>query len=43
MLNVSDMAPAFSVRNQDGDTVTLDQFRGKTVVMWWYPKADTPG
>lgn len=42
-LIVGDTAPAFSVQNQDGDTVTLDQYRGKSVVLWWYPKADTPG
>ena len=43
LLKVSDSAPAFSVQNQDGDTVALDQFRGRWVVLWWYPKADTPG
>jgi peroxiredoxin Q/BCP len=43
MLNVGDDAPAFSLQNQDGANVSLEQFRGKNVVLWWYPKADTPG
>lgn len=43
MLNVGDTAPGFSVQNQDDQTVGLDQYRGKSVVLWWYPKADTPG
>ena len=43
LLNVGDTAPAFSVQNQDGEIDTLDQYRGKSVVLWWYPKADTPG
>lgn len=36
-------APAFTMTNQDGAPVTLDAFSGKYVLMWWYPKADTPG
>ena len=36
-------APAFSLTNQDGATVSLDDFAGKYVLLWWYPKADTPG
>jgi peroxiredoxin Q/BCP len=43
LLNVGDQAPGFSAQNQDGGTVTLDQYRGKSVVLWWYPKAGTPG
>lgn len=43
MLKENDIAPAFSVPNQDGHTITLDNFRGKNIVLWWYPKADTPG
>jgi thioredoxin-dependent peroxiredoxin len=43
MIAVGDQAPAFSFTNQDGETVTLDDFAGKYVLMWWYPKADTPG
>ena len=36
-------APAFSTPNQDGTPTTLDQFAGRWLVLWWYPKADTPG
>ena len=36
-------SPAFSVPNQDGEMVTLDSHPGKTLVLWWYPKASTPG
>ncbi len=43
MIKIGDQAPAFSVVNQDGATVSLDQFAGKYVLIWWYPKADTPG
>ena len=40
---VGDLAPAFSMRNQQGVTTTLEQYKGPHVVLWWYPKADTPG
>jgi len=44
MLEVNQNAPGFSAVNQDGETVTLDQFRGnKNVVLYFYPKDDTPG
>ena len=43
MLNVNDEAPAFSVPNQDGEPVSLSDFNGKTLVLWWYPRASTPG
>ena len=36
-------APAFSLPNQDGAATELGQFAGKYVLLWWYPKADTPG
>jgi len=36
-------APAILLTNQAGATVTLDDFTGKYVLLWWYPKADTPG
>ena len=43
LLTEGSPAPEFSVPNQDGATVSLDQFAGRWVVLWWYPKADTPG
>jgi peroxiredoxin Q/BCP len=35
--------PDFSLQNQDGKTVTLDDFEGKWLVLYVYPKDDTPG
>lgn len=36
-------APAFSLPDQDGNTVSLKDFKGKTVVLYFYPKDDTSG
>lgn len=36
-------APAFTAKNQNGDDVSLYQFKGKTVVLYFYPKDNTPG
>ena len=43
MIGVGDNAPGFALQNQDGETVKLSDFAGKTVVLYFYPKADTPG
>lgn len=43
MLNVGDKAPSFKVKNHLGEWVTLDGLKGKKVILWFYPKADTPG
>ena len=43
MLNPGDPAPDFSVLDDHGRTVTLSEQRGKNVVLWFYPKASTPG
>jgi len=43
MLKEGDAAPDFSVVNQDGKDVALSDHRGKNVLLWWYPKADTRG
>lgn len=43
MLKVGDVAPDFSAVDHNGKTVKLKDLRGKTVVLWFYPKADTPG
>ena len=42
-MKVNDKAPAFSLLDQDGNKVLLRDFAGKTVVLFFYPKADTPG
>jgi thioredoxin-dependent peroxiredoxin len=36
-------APDFELENQDGDPVRLSDLRGQTVVLYFYPRADTPG
>ena len=43
MLKVGDKAPNFSLPNQNGENVTLDDFLGKKVVLWIFPKASTSG
>ena len=43
MLNVGDTAPDFTVKNHLGKDVSLNDYRGKNLVLWFYPKADTPG
>ena len=43
MLEAGSAAPDFTVQNQDGTDRSLSDFRGHNVVLWWYPKADTPG
>jgi peroxiredoxin Q/BCP len=43
MLTEGSAAPDFALSNQDGKTVSLKDYRGKTVILWFYPRADTPG
>ena len=43
MVDVGDDAPSFSLPNQDGETISLADLKGKHVLIWWYPKADTRG
>jgi peroxiredoxin Q/BCP len=43
MLAPGDQAPGFTLPDQDGNPVTLSELRGKPVVLYFYPKADTPG
>lgn len=42
-LDTGDRAPDFTLQDQRGEQVSLSSFRGKTVVLYFYPKADTPG
>lgn len=42
-LKIGDPAPAFSLPATNGKTVSLKDFRGSTVVIYFYPKDDTPG
>lgn len=43
MLQVGDVAPAFEAQDHLGRTHRLKDYAGKRVVLWFYPKADTPG
>jgi peroxiredoxin Q/BCP len=43
MLRPGDAAPPFAVKDHLGNEVSLAGLRGKTVVLWFFPKADTPG
>lgn len=42
-LKAGDKAPEFSVKDQDGVLRTLEDYRGKKLVLFFYPKASTPG
>jgi len=43
MLKVGDKAPDFLLPTHAGEEVSLQDFRGKTLVLYFFPKADTPG
>lgn len=43
MLNSGDPAPDFSLSDHTGATRRLSDYRGRNVVLWFYPRADTPG
>jgi thioredoxin-dependent peroxiredoxin len=43
MLSEGDAAPDFTLPDQDGKDVSLSDLRGETVVLYFYPRADTPG
>jgi len=42
-LKPGDPAPKFKVKDQDGAEHSLDEARGKTLILWFYPAASTPG
>lgn len=43
MPSESEAAPEFTLQDQNGDSVSLSDFRGRKVVLYFYPKDDTPG
>jgi peroxiredoxin Q/BCP len=43
MLEVGTKAPDFTLPDQDGNDVSLSDYSGKKVVLWFFPKASTPG
>lgn len=42
-MNINDKAPEFTLQDENGNEVSLKSLRGKTVVLYFYPRADTPG
>jgi len=42
-MQLHDKAPEFNLPDQDGENRSLKDFRGKTVVFYFFPKANTPG
>jgi thioredoxin-dependent peroxiredoxin len=43
MLKQGDNAPAFQAAADDGTTISLSDFRGKNLILYFFPKANTPG
>lgn len=43
MLRVGGNAPDFTLLTHEGETLTLDTLRGRKVLLWFFPEADTPG
>ena len=43
MLKIGDTLPTFQLDNQDGNLVKSSDFKGKKLVVFFYPKANTPG
>lgn len=43
MLKVGDKAPGFTLESEEGKSVSLSDYRGKVVVLYFYPRDDTPG
>ena len=42
-LNVGDTVPSFSAPDQDGNTINLSDYTGKKLILFFYPRANTPG
>ena len=43
MLKVGAKAPGFTLDDQDGTQISLSDFQGQKVLLWFYPRASTPG
>ena len=43
LLNIGDKAPDFSGLDSNGNIISLSDFKGKKIVLWFFPKASTPG
>ena len=43
LLEIGDIAPDFSLPNQNDNLISLSSLKSKKVVIWFFPKANTPG
>ena len=43
LLNIGDKAPDFTLFNQNGANISLNDIKGQTCIIWFFPKANTPG
>lgn len=43
IIKIGDLAPDFKAKDQDGNDISLSQYRGKKIILYFYPKDDTPG
>ena len=43
LLKVGDQAPEFNLQNHDGEIISLEDLKGQHFILWFYPKASTPG
>ena len=43
LLEVGSVAPGFSLLNQNDEMISLSNLKGRKVIIWFYPKANTPG
>ena len=42
-LQIGDKAPNFNIPNHNNDMVSLSNFKNKKIIIWFFPKANTPG
>ncbi|WP_339629918.1 thioredoxin-dependent thiol peroxidase [uncultured Maribacter sp.] len=42
-LKIGDKVPSFTAKDQNGNTISLDDYKGKKLIVFFYPKASTPG
>tara|TARA_Y100000994_G_C15371146_1_gene309113 strand:- start:62 stop:193 length:132 start_codon:yes stop_codon:yes gene_type:complete len=43
LLKIGNKAPNFSLQNTKSESVSLSDYKGQNVILWFYPKASTPG
>ena len=43
MLSIGSNAPEFHLSDQNGNTVNIKDFKGQKVLLWFYPRASSPG